>query len=161
MRIDDRLSGTMLILLGALIFWRASTFPALAGLAYGSGLFPSIAAVGLMISGAAIALTAQLRQRALAGVGASSEGSTTRGTWRHSARVVALLAVVLGYGLLLDPLGFHLTSMLAVAATAMIFGLSVLRSLMLAIPLVIAVHLLFYSLMHVPLPWGVLTPIAW
>ena len=112
---NDRLSGSLLVLFGALVLWRASTFPSLAGLEYGPGLFPSIAAIGLIVCGA----------------------------------------------LLLDLLGFHIASFMAVSATALIFGMRAGGAVLLALPLVIGVHLLFYSLLRVPLPWGLLTPMAW
>jgi|TARA_R110000823_G_scaffold303449_1_gene424848 putative tricarboxylic transport membrane protein len=74
---------------------------------------------------------------------------------------MALLIVILGYGLLLDLLGFHIASFMAVSATALIFGMRAGGAVLLALPLVIGVHLLFYSLLRVPLPWGLLTPMAW
>lgn len=78
-----------------------------------------------------------------------------------AARPMALLIVILGYGLLLDLLGFHIASFMAVSATALIFGMRAGGAVLLALPLVIGVHLLFYSLLRVPLPWGLLTPMAW
>jgi putative tricarboxylic transport membrane protein len=78
-----------------------------------------------------------------------------------AARPLALLIMILGYGLLLDPLGFHIASFMAVSATALIFGMRAGGAVLLALPLVIGVHLLFYSLLRVPLPWGLLTPLAW
>ncbi|MBZ9558484.1 MULTISPECIES: tripartite tricarboxylate transporter TctB family protein [unclassified Modicisalibacter] len=154
----DRLSGCLLILFGALVLWRASGFPSMAGLAYGPGLFPSIAAIGLIGCGTIIALGA--RRPASRG---TSRGESTTGTSRRraNARMASLLGVVLGYALLLEPLGFHVASLLLVVAAARIFGLPWGRCLLLAVPLVVAVHALFYSLLHVPLPWGVLTPVAW
>ncbi|MCX2525309.1 tripartite tricarboxylate transporter TctB family protein [Larsenimonas rhizosphaerae] len=150
---NDLMSGLMLAGLGALVFARATTFPALAGMAYGPGLFPSIAAVGLMICGALLTITG-VRKRSV---------RVTRKPLdrRASGRIALLLLTVLGYGLLLEPLGFHPASILAVTSAACIFGLPLLRALLLAVLLTVLVHAVFYSLMHVPLPWGVLTPIAW
>jgi len=50
---------------------------------------------------------------------------------------------------------------MAVSATALIFGMRAGGAVLLALPLVIGVHLLFYSLLRVPLPWGLLAPMAW
>ncbi|MCI0509996.1 putative tricarboxylic transport membrane protein [Chromohalobacter marismortui] len=148
MSCNDRISGCLLVIFGALVMWRASTFPTPAGLTYGPGLFPSIAATGLMLCGAAIGFGSRRR-------------ATPNATRRSTTRPLALLTVVAGYALLLDPLGFHITSFLAVAATCLLFGMRITGSVLLALPLVIGVHLLFYSLLHVPLPWGLLTPWAW
>ncbi|WP_233337364.1 tripartite tricarboxylate transporter TctB family protein [Halomonas sp. A40-4] len=95
-----------------------------------------------------------------AGTEHPTEPARPSGRWA-AARPLALLVVVCGYGLLLAPLGFHIASFLAVFATGRVFGLRVTGAALLALPLVIGVHLLFYSLLRVPLPWGLLTPLAW
>ncbi|WP_438765317.1 tripartite tricarboxylate transporter TctB family protein [Kushneria sp. TE3] len=164
----DLWSGLLLMLSGALIFWRASTFPSMAGLPYGPDLFPSIAAGGLMICGVLLLIsTLLIRQRATEAGNADSDRDDHRlsqqpsGSRRACLRLMALILIVAGFGLALDPLGFHLTSLLAMTTTALLFGLNALRALCLSVPLTFGVHLLFYSLMNVPLPWGVLTPLAW
>ena len=81
--------------------------------------------------------------------------------WIGTTYALLPVLMVAGYGLLLDPLGFHIASFLAVFATGRVFGLRVTGAALLALPLVIGVHLLFYSLLRVPLPWGLLTPLAW
>ncbi|MFJ5539434.1 tripartite tricarboxylate transporter TctB family protein [Vreelandella titanicae] len=154
---NDRLSGSLLVLFGGLVLWRASTFPSLAGLEYGPGLFPSIAAIGLIVCGALIGFGSRGRRKAPSTL---TMPPRQKG-WRMAARPLALLIVILGYGLLLDPLGFHIASFMAVSATALIFGMRAGGAVLLALPLVIGVHLLFYSLLRVPLPWGLLTPMAW
>ncbi|MEQ7869348.1 tripartite tricarboxylate transporter TctB family protein [Chromohalobacter salexigens] len=153
----DRLSGCLLILFGALVLWRAAGFPTMAGLVYGPGLFPSIAAIGLMGCGAIIALGSRRSPSSTEATSPASRISRRRA----NARMASLIGVVLGYALLIELLGFHVASLLLVAAAARIFGLSWGHCLLLAVPLVMAVHSLFYSLLHVPLPWGVLTPVAW
>ncbi|REC94947.1 tripartite tricarboxylate transporter TctB family protein [Kushneria indalinina] len=163
----DLWSGLLLMLSGALIFWRASTFPSMAGLPYGPDLFPSIAAGGLMICGVLLLISTLLTRQRAAEAGNANSNRDDRlsqrpsGIRRASLRLMALILIVAGFGLALDPLGFHLTSLLAITATALLFGLNALRALCLSVPLTFGVHLLFYSLMNVPLPWGVLTPLAW
>ena len=161
----DLWSGLLLTLFGALIFWRASTFPSMAGLVYGPGLFPSIAAVGLMVCGALLLVSALVIQGRTMAAGASDRAEAdhrpSMDRRRAGARLAALVLIVAGFGLALEPLGFHVTSILAVTATARLFGLNLLRALCLSVPLTFGVHLLFYSVMHVPLPWGVMTPLAW
>ncbi|WP_456268793.1 tripartite tricarboxylate transporter TctB family protein [Kushneria sp. AK178] len=163
----DLWSGLLLMLSGALIFWRASTFPSMAGLPYGPDLFPSIAAGGLTVCGILLLLSTLLaRQRATTAKNAPGNHDASSNHWvperrRAGARLVALVLIVAGFGLALDSLGFHLTSLLAMTATALLFGLNAPRALCLSVPLTFGVHLLFYSLMNVPLPWGVLTPLAW
>ena len=150
---NDLMAGLLLAGLGGLVFARAATFPTLAGMTYGPGLFPSIAAVGLMICGAVLTITG-VRKRS---VRVTRKASAREAQWR----IVLLLLTVLGCGLLREPLGFHAASRLVVTSAACIFGLPLPQALLLAVPLTVLVHAVFYSLMHVPLPWGVLTPIAW
>ncbi|MFC0337592.1 putative tricarboxylic transport membrane protein [Kushneria avicenniae] len=161
----DLFPGLLLVLFGALVFWRASTFPSMAGLPYGPGLFPSIAAVGLMVCGVLLLIsTLLIRQRPTpASTSAQSEEDQNPPMHHRRAgiRLALLVLIVAGFGLALEPLGFHLTSLLAITATALLFGLNLPRALCLSVSLIFGVHLLFYSLMNVPLPWGVLTPLAW
>lgn len=161
----DLWSGLLLTLFGALIFWRASTFPGMAGLAYGPGLFPSIAAVGLMVCGVLLLIsTLLIRQRSTPASASAQSGEDQKPPMHHrraGIRLMILVLIVAGFGLAFDPLGFHVTSILAITATALLFGLNLLRALCLSVPLTFGVHLLFYSLMSVPLPWGVMTPLAW
>jgi putative tricarboxylic transport membrane protein len=73
---------------------------------------------------------------------------------------VVPLSVVF-FGLALDGLGFHVTAVLALAALFLAFGLGPVRAGAFALVAAFAIHGVFYSLLRVPLPWGVLTPVAW
>ena len=152
MKLDDRVLGAGLIGFGALVFWRAQSFPLMGGLPYGPGLFPSIAAVGMMACGAVIALQHAREPDA-------SVAETTG--WRDAGRALAILAIVAGVALGLDLLGFHITGALAVAAAALVFGRGLLSAAALGLIATFATHWVFYSVMRVPLPWGLLEPVAW
>ncbi len=155
MKVHDGVVGALLVLVGAVIFFTAQTFPKLAGLPYGPGLFPSIAAVGLAGCGLIIGL-ASLRHR---------------GPWlvldpllrepRGLMRLAAVPLVVLGFALGLDPLGFHLTALLSLIALLLVFGVGPVRAVLYALPVTVVTHAVFYSLLGVPLPWGLLRPFAW
>ncbi|WP_298844228.1 tripartite tricarboxylate transporter TctB family protein [uncultured Salinicola sp.] len=161
----DRIAGTLLMILGALVCWRAASFPSMAGMAYGPGLFPTIAAWGMMACGALILLSARRRDRPSvtatadeAQAAAPTAASNIRpGPWRG----IALLALVALYAVVLEPLGFLVATPPLVALSACLYGLRPVQALVLAAVLTALVHALFYSLLHVPLPWGLLTPIAW
>lgn len=152
MRASDLWLGAALLLAGLAILLRARTFPMMAGLPYGPGLFPSIAAVGLMACGGLIALSGWRR-----GEVAASEPMPSGG-WVRMAVVPLSVAF---FGLMLDRLGFHLTATAALIALFLAFGLGPLRAVPLSVAAALAIHAVFYSLLRVPLPWGVLTPVAW
>lgn len=147
---DDWVTGAALIAAGAFIGIEARGFPRLAGMDYGPGLFPTIAAVGMAGCGAAIVLGARRPARA---------EPAPREPLRWPA--LALLALVAGFALLLQPLGFHLAAAGATLGAALLFGARPWAALALALALPPALHAVFYTGLRVPLPWGVLTPIAW
>jgi len=72
-----------------------------------------------------------------------------------------LVAVNLLYLFAVDRLGFVVTGSVYLAALMLVLGVPPRRALPLAIVLTLAVHAAFYKLLRVPLPWGVLQPIAW
>lgn len=155
-RRGDVWTGAVLALAGAAIALRSRTFPAMAGMDYGPGLFPTIAALGLLACGLAIAWSGRRGAQA-AEAAPPAEPPGRAGV----ARAVGVVAIVAFFGVALVPLGFHVTAALSLAALFAVFGLGPLRSLALALGASVAIHAVFYSLLRVPLPWGVLTPVAW
>ncbi|MBJ3774137.1 tripartite tricarboxylate transporter TctB family protein [Acuticoccus mangrovi] len=160
MQIDDRLLGLLLVAFGVAVFLVAQTFPMMAGLAYGPDFFPSIAAVGMIVCGALIAVSGVVRARAVTPPAAAAPPPAAR-FGAGLARPAILCLVVIAFAVLLGPLGFHIAALLAVGAAALTFGAHPLTAATLAVVASIAVHAVFYSLLRVPLPWGVLTPYAW
>ncbi|XWN33147.1 MAG: tripartite tricarboxylate transporter TctB family protein [Devosia sp.] len=168
MRVDDRLLGLILVVFGIAVFLMARTFPLMAGLPYGPGFFPSIAAVGLMVCGVVISVTGVFRARAATGTAPApavakrlDERPVTTAVKGGVVRPVLIGLIVIFFGLTLQPLGFHISATLTVAAAAFVFGAGPIGGLTLALVAAFGVHAVFYSLLRVPLPWGVLTPVAW
>ncbi|MEM0908824.1 MAG: tripartite tricarboxylate transporter TctB family protein [Pseudomonadota bacterium] len=160
MRFDDRWVGLTLVILGVLVFSVARTFPLMAGMPYGPGFFPSIAAIGLIVCGIVIAFGGYLRSRA-ALPSPGLRQTTAVLTWRGLGRPAVIGAIVVFFGLALPILGFHISAVITVGAAAFVFGAGPLTAVVLAISAAFAVHAAFYSMLRVPLPWGVLTPVAW
>jgi len=151
MRLGDVLTGGALVAGGGLVAHTAQGFPRMAGIAYGPDLFPTIAAAGLMLCGLAIAA-----EGARAAPGAAAEQERLA-----PGRIIALLGIVAGTALALPWLGFHLTFAAATLAACRVFGGGWIAAAALGAVAPLALHYIFYSLLRVPLPWGVLTPIAW
>ncbi|MEM8852998.1 MAG: tripartite tricarboxylate transporter TctB family protein [Pseudomonadota bacterium] len=166
MRVDDRLLGLILVVFGIAIFLIARTFPLMAGLPYGPGFFPSIAAVGLMVCGVVISVTGALKARTAVGAApaeplSADDRPVAAAVKGGVVRPVLIGLIVVFFGLTLQPLGFHISATLTVAAAAFVFGAGPIGGLVLALVAAFGVHAVFYSLLRVPLPWGVLTPVAW
>jgi putative tricarboxylic transport membrane protein len=139
-------TGGALILLGAAIAVIAAGFPTLPIMAYGPGLFPKIVAAGLVLSGLGIAL---------------ERTTPPAGDVLRPLPILAVLAVIAAFALTLDWLGFHVAGSLALLAAIRLFGGGWTRALLVAPIATALLHLLFYDFLRVPLPWGLLLPLAW
>jgi putative tricarboxylic transport membrane protein len=80
--------------------------------------------------------------------------------WMSRTRALAGVAAVLGgllfYILVADILGFHLTGIALLALWVRALGGSWRIALLVAVVATVAIHLSFYKLLRIPLPWGVL-----
>jgi putative tricarboxylic transport membrane protein len=60
-----------------------------------------------------------------------------------------------------ERLGFIPTAVLLLLALFYVFGVRTRTALIVAVVGAFAIHAVFYSLLNVPLPWGILSPVAW
>jgi len=60
-----------------------------------------------------------------------------------------------------DALGFVLTGTACLGALFLKFGVKPVRAIAIAVVATLVIHTLFYKLLRVPLPWGVLERFAW
>ena len=155
----DHYCGIVLILFGGWIIWEASSFPALAGMPYGAGLFPTIAALGMCICGALILVTSLIKRRSAQPL--KDDGPTQQKDRRPLLNGCAVIAAVIVYALLLNSVGFHILSFFMLAALFFVLQVRWFTTLLLAFGVTVGVHFIFYSMLHVPLPWGLMEPIAW
>lgn len=153
MKFGDAASGLLAALLGAAVVFEARTFPPMPGQPVGPSLFPLLIGAWLIVSGAALIL-ATLRARA----GGAEIPLPAR---RATLNLALVLAGLLFYALAVNRLGFLLTATMFLSLLFFVFGIRRARILPLAIVVTLAVHYAFYTLLRVPLPWGVLEGIAW
>jgi putative tricarboxylic transport membrane protein len=161
MHLSDRLTGLFLAVLGALAFWGGSRLPAVPGQDVGPAVFPMVIGGGLVLCGVLIAI----------GVGRSFEEAETEpveaheglarhlGEWRALAAFVPP-ALLLFYALVSETLGFLPTAFVMVLLAALSLGASLRLALVMAVAAPPFVHLVFYKLLRVPLPAGLL-PAPW
>ncbi|WP_119308002.1 tripartite tricarboxylate transporter TctB family protein [Cohaesibacter haloalkalitolerans] len=175
----DILTGVILSVSGVWVAWQAQSFPTLGGMKFGPGLFPTIAGSGLAICGLLVLFTGIMSYVRAGETYPETENGTGFGSgkgigsgqseaslkpqlsgkaWINS---IALILGVILFAAFLDTVGFHLLAFPLMACLLMLYGVNWWKSVLLAVGVTMLVHFLFYSFLHVPLPWGLLEPIAW
>ena len=156
MRLNDTLSGLLLVLLGAAVVACARTFPAAAGHGVGPGFFPILTGVGLALCGAVLMWSGR-RQRDAAWLEVED--------WMRRPRMVLNGALVIGglifYALAVDTVGFFITGFVFLAVLFLAFGVRRRWIAPIAAAVTFGLHVAFYTFLRVPLPWGWLEGIAW
>ena len=151
MKFNDALIGAALALLGAVVLWHIQDFPPMLGQKYGPAWFPGLIASGLLICGGLLVLG---RLQA-----ASPQPLAEPPEWLRRPRAVAAVASVIAgllfYIFAVDALGFHITAALLLLLWARFLRASWRLALPIAIGATLVIHLSFYKLLKVPLPWGV------
>jgi putative tricarboxylic transport membrane protein len=154
MRLNDSILGALIALLGAVVLWHVQSFPTIPGQKFGAALFPGVVSGGLLICGLLLSLR-----------GVRAGGPLfALDTWvRDPITLVRFLSVpagILFYVLTSNFLGFHVAASLAMLGWLLVFGLKPLPAVAMAIAFPVLMHLAFYKLLRVPLPWGILQPIV-
>ena len=118
------------------------------GQKFGPAWFPGLIAAGLGICGLFL-VVAGVRQ------GAPWFAAPA---WVHQRRpLLGVGSVILGllfYILVADKLGFHITGILLLACWTRILGASWRTAAVVAVVATVAIHLSFYKVLRIPLPWG-------
>jgi len=112
----------------------------------GPGLFPLIACGLIAMAGVAVAVELLAPPTAAAMAQAEAESTPT------PVRLAATMGIVLAWPFLLQPLGYAVASGLALVALLLSGGVGALASLAIAGAAVGGSHLLFVTLLEVPLP---------
>jgi putative tricarboxylic transport membrane protein len=120
------------------------------GQRFGPAWFPGLVAGGLATCGLALVY----------------QGLRSRGRWlalpdwmsrrRPSLGVASVLGGLLFYILAADTLGFHITGIALLTLWTRILGASWRVAAVVAVVATVAIHLSFYKLLRIPLPWGLL-----
>ena len=137
MKINDALGGAALVALGAVVLWHIQGFPPMPGQKYGPAWFPGLIAIGLIVCGALLALPEWSRRA------------------RPVAGVASVLAGLVAYVLVVEAIGFHVTAGALLLVWSRILGASWRLAVPVALAATLMIHLSFYKLLKIPLPWGV------
>lgn len=160
MRVDDAIVGAVLIAFAVAVIAYAQTFPTLAGMDFGPALFPTVIGGGLVVCGAAMIAKSALTRRAGTG-GPWLDLDDWARRWRPWANAGAVVVVVFAFALLLDVVGYHLTALAALLVLLFWLRVRPTTAVLVAVVTTAATHELFYGWLRVPLPWGLLEPVAW
>ena len=155
MKFNDALLGLGFLALSIAVLLDIQGFPSFHGQRVGPGAFPGLIAV--LLAGCSIALIwrgwRERREQDVIAVGA----------WLSSPRHLRNFLVATGglvfYIVAADALGFLICG--AVILMSLFLSLRVRPGLsaVLAILVPLVIHFMFYKLLRVPLPWGVLPPL--
>lgn len=150
MRRSDRWVGIALALLGLAVLWSARAFPNVPGQKLGAALLPMIVGAGLVLC--AIGLVVRSLRHG------SADAPATAPRQEHFGSALVIIVTVIGYLLLADRLGFLIVAPLCLVAIFRALRVPWSHSLWWAVGGTVVVHVAFYKLLRVPLPWGLLRP---
>ena len=157
MKINDTLTGVAIAALGVTILIHVQSFPPMPGQKVGPAMFPGLLAVGLLICAAGVIFRGLKTLK--------SEGWLVWPEWIRQRRIAAgfvLIPVVLVvYAAVSEKLGFLPTAIAFVFSLCWIFGVRPRVALAVAVGGSLGIHYIFYKLLKVPLPWGILSSFAW
>ncbi len=156
MRTNDMISGTALILIACLMIGFTLHFPGFRGQDYGPALFPRVLASCLLLCGILLILRGRRLHR-------EGEPLVRWADWTNDpgrrASFLLIPAIVLGYILVSEDIGFLPVAFVVLFGLMMWFRTRLIVALPVAIVATWGIHYFFATLMRVPLPRGLLTNI--
>ena len=165
MRLSDRITGGVLVGLGAIAVYGASFLPPIPGQQIGPSIFPTVVGCGLALFGFLIALGVGrgFEDEAEADLALHQDAATAERP--QGGRLAALkplvpIGAIVFYVLTVNTLGFIPVAALMVGVTAYALRAPIWLAIGMAVVAPPFVHLAFYKLLRVPLPDGLL-PMPW
>lgn len=166
MLLSDRVTGSAVVALGAASAIAGSRLPPVPGQEIGPAVFPMVIGILLVICGILIVfgIGRVFEEEAEEAVEESEEHHGAPHplppTVLQKAKALLPPALLVFYVLVVDRLGFVPTAFLMVATMVFAFGGRWRLALGLGIGAPLFIHLVFYKLLRVPLPDGLL-PMLW
>ena len=157
MKLNDAVFGLLLTLVGAAVLVAIRGYPKIPGQPVGPALFPGLIAAGLCIAGLLL-IVRGLRHR-------REQPWLAWDDWvrspRHALALLVLLGSVMFYIVAAEVLGFLPTAAIILTVLFLVLRVRPVLALVVALVAALLVHTAFYKLLKVPLPWGLLTGVAW
>jgi putative tricarboxylic transport membrane protein len=156
MKFNDAVLGAVFLALSIAVLVAIQGYPKIPGQSIGPGAFPGL--IALLLGGCSIALMwrgwRERRAQPLVAMGA------WLGSPRHLLNFLVATGALAFYVLAADKLGFLVCGALILLSLFLALRVKPLLAVPLALALPVVIHLIFYKLLRVPLPWGVL-PVLW
>ena len=155
MKLNPTLSGLLVLIVGLAVVVHARSFSSATGQSIGPAFFPSLVGAGLILCGLALIVSGRGRR----------EPWIEAGEWVRRPRMVFNLLLVFAdlvfYAVAVTSLGFFITAVVFLSVLMIAFKVPPTRIVPLALAVTLIIHYAFYTLLRVPLPWGVLEGVAW
>lgn len=157
MKLNDAIMGALMLALALLILFHIQGFPNIPGQNIGPAAFPGLLAI--LLGGCSLALIWRGWH--------ARHGSAwiEFGSWLasppHVVNFLVTVGVLVFYLVTADTLGFMITGVLLLSALFLSLRVRPVLILPIALVATLAVHTIFYKMLRVPLPWGLLQPVAW
>jgi len=149
-KLNDAVWGALFLALARAVLWNVQSFPRIPGQNIGPGAFPGLLAVILAACG--VLLIVRGRRE---GAARGSLGQWLRSPG-HVGNFVLTAGVLVFYIVAANTLGFIITAAVILLALFLKLGVRPVVAFPVAIATVFIIHLIFYKLLRVSLPWGVL-----
>jgi putative tricarboxylic transport membrane protein len=156
-KLSDAIFGLLLFALGAVVIAVVSSYPTIPAQRVGPALFPALIAIGLAVGGLILIVRGWHDRATVPWIRFEPWVQSPR----HVAGFIGVIGSVVFYIVVVDWLGFFLTSLVILTVLFRLFGVALGRSILIAAIATFVIHFAFYKLLRVPLPWGVLTNYAW
>lgn len=156
MRFNDAVLGGAFLALSIAVLLDIQGFPTIPGQKIGPGAFPGLIAIVLACCSVALIWRGwrERQVQPLVAVGA------WLGSPEHVRNFLITVGALVFYVLAADKLGFLVCGTLILLAMFLTLKVKPSHAVPLAVALPLVIHLIFYKLLRVPLPWGVL-PVMW
>jgi putative tricarboxylic transport membrane protein len=158
----DRRVGLGLAALALAVLWSARAFPNVPGQKLGAAFLPMLIGAGLLLGAVALMLRKPPRGTArppdsppAPGAGPEAGGAAAG---EHFGSSAVTIAAVIAYIAASDALGFLLVAPGCLLASFLAQRVRLAPAIAWSVGGTLLVHVAFYKLLRVPLPWGVLTP---
>jgi putative tricarboxylic transport membrane protein len=155
-KLNDALLGLVFLALSIAVLVAIQGYPRIPGQSIGPGAFPGL--IAILLAGCSIALIWRgWRER-------HAQPLITLGAWlaspRHLRNFLLTVGALVFYVLAAEKIGFLICGAVILLCLFVALRVKPWLAVALAVCVPLLIHLIFYKLLRVPLPWGVL-PVLW
>ncbi len=148
MKRNDIIVGCIFVALGIFIFTQTISYPSPEKGHPGPGLFPNILAILFIAFGGTLIYKAREPL-------SKNEAEIVSGS-KRVLNALLVLGIVAVYVILVDSVGFLITSAVLLFVLMKMLGVTLLRSTIASITITLFINLMFSKILRVPLPIGIL-----